>query len=1059
MLRPRLDSWSRLRFLTVLIAVGCVEDLSLETPPIPPGAEGSTLVEAQFDPTHPIPVLTLIPTPTILAQNLDGTLNQDAVRPDDCELPTSAQCLAFVEGWPTSTEITLFFSDEIDLTTLPAGIELYEVTATGLVSVPLDFDNARFVERTPPGPDRTADPSADPNACQTAFGYTDADIAPGYDLFLRPLNDAVPTTPAADFKLSTQYILLVKSDATGGLRDLNANPIQPSGLFFLLNDDTDPVSPTGEITSALLRSQVQEILLAAEFEGRLVEELTPTERETLDALVIEAGQDLYPVFLAVDEVITTSLEAGLVQDRSALILTNTWTTGGPPRPTVAFDPEAGELPFPNDELLTTVDPSTGQRRVNLPAEGTPIPAEWVGGLNKLDGFSLRTPAIGSAPQTGPTMFFTTEAPADLTTLDAAIVMYRLDSTASPVEAITVTATSADGLTITVRPNVPLEPSTSYVVGVTNDLKLADGRDYAVASTFDLLKTPVPLVDDEGVVLPDVVPALQCAPLTQGEDSLANVDQVRTSAQSLEPLRILWQPTFAALEAQQISRTDLLLAWSYTTQSITNDVDDIKARLFNGAFDDVGSRVTSISTIGTSTIANRLTDRVCTELCDDGQLLISGPQCMDSEALTNDPVCQLAIDLLTSELGSAELFQMRAHRVVSGSPFVDGTFSSALVENPAIENVPVWVVRPVMPAPPTGYPVLIFQHGLGQSKDDGFLIANTYAAAGWATVMFDLPLHGDRTSDLSEFRDIPGVGLVEVPCEEPFVDPAGVTCGPNGTCTDRNGLAPCDGMQDSSGFGYLSANFSGVRDNLRQSTIDQLTLLYTLQQVSGPTGAWSDLDARQVGFIGQSLGGITGANLLGYIDNQEIDAAVLNVAGGDWIEFLENSILAAEINAQLDELGLCELDPASGCQLTPEFADVLTLADWALQAADPIQTGRFAVDRLGTDGIMMQVAIPDLVVPNVMSESLAGVYGFSTSGPVGPYQAYDFSRLPEATSGLGCHDFLLEPSCGVCFEEALCATFGAQEQSATFIASGGQTIAPQPFDFIRGDISCSCAGQE
>ncbi|MEO1335090.1 MAG: hypothetical protein AAFV29_05585, partial [Myxococcota bacterium] len=476
----------------------------MQPSPIPPGQEGSDLVEAQFDPTNPIPVLTLIPTPTVLAQNPDGTLNQDAVRPEDCERPTTAQCLAFVEGWPTTTPITLFFSGEIDRATLAEGVLLYEVdSATNMMTqVALDVENAVFVPRAPPGPDLTVDPTRSANDCNTEFGYSDGDITPGFDLIIAPAEDQNPFTPGlVDLKFNTQYVVLVRSDAQGGLRDADNDPVEPSGLFFTLNVDDPPVAQDGTILSALLRSQVQNGVLDAAFGGRLLEDLNEQERAALDAQVQTTGQSIVPLYAVFNGVVQLASANGLISNRNDFIFVNTWNTGGPPRPGPVFDPTTGAVPFPNSELLLTVN-ADGNRRVNIPdIEGSPIPSAALPGVNKLDGFSLRVPSIGPLPETGPIIQFSMQAPVDVTTIADSIVMYPLDDTGAPMDAIAVNArptstTTPD--TLILQPLLPLQPDTTYVIGVTRDLKQASGADFGSASAFELLKTPAPLIA-EGTV--------------------------------------------------------------------------------------------------------------------------------------------------------------------------------------------------------------------------------------------------------------------------------------------------------------------------------------------------------------------------------------------------------------------------------------------------------------------------------------------------------------------------------------------------------------------------------
>lgn len=1060
MLRPSRVLCSRLWVATLIFTAGCLGDLDQDPVPLVPGQEGGP-TEAQFDPTNPIPVLTLIPVPTVLAENPDGTLNTAAVTPDACESPTAAQCLALLDGWPTDFDITLFFSSEIDLDTVSDGIELFALSADGVMTpVSLDGATVTQVARAVPTPDLAAAgvaPGTDEaralqDECNDTYGYEDDEVTPGFDVLITP-------NPALDF--STRYIVLVKSTDEDGLRDVNGDVIQPSGLYFLLNTDEVPVQQDGTITSALLRSQVQGSVLAASFDGRLLEDLTPTERVQLDAAVQQSGLQLRPLYDVFNSITTAALANGVIADRSELVFANLWTTTRP-TPSVVFDPLTGAVPFPNTELLTAPD-GQGGRRVNIPVvEGSPIPAELLPGLNKLDGFSLRNPGVaGVLPETGPIMLFSVEAPVDLATLDGSVVMYRLDAQGQPQASVALTVTSTNGVDIIVQPQQPLDPATSYVVGVTDQMRQENGQPYSENTTFGILKTPFPLVDATGTATTAVVAALQCAPLTAGGDSLATPDVVNATAQSLEGLRQLWQPVFTALETQGIARTNVLLGWTYTTQSLINDVDAVKENLFSGEFDNASPRVTPTGTrfVGTASIAEAVgvVDTLCLAACLQGALpTVPAANCVDGQgnatpAVAADPVCQLTIGLTAGGLGTAELFFMRTHRVQAGNPFFDGTFDFARFDAPADGLAPIWVVTPSTPPPPTGYPVAVFQHGLGGSKEDGFLIANTLAAAGRATVLMDLPWHGDRASDLTTVMDSP-LGPTEVQCVPP-VDPEMVVCDP----VTRMCTGGCDGIQDASGTGFLSANTSGIRDNFRQSSIDQLTLLYTLQQEGTAGGLLPMLDGSQIGYVGQSLGGLTGANLVGYIEDQELDSAVLNVAGGDLINLLLNSVLGPPLFLALNQAGVCDFnvpdDPTSGCQITEDFLAFLALADWTLQAGDPLQLADAATSRFGVDNILMQVSMPDPVIPNVASEALGAAYGFATDNTSGGYQVYDFSMLPQATMGFGCHGFLLAPVCGACFLDTLCMTFGAQQQAATFIATEGEIVGNRVPDSIAG-MSCA-----
>ncbi len=120
--------------------------------------------------------------------------------------------------------------------------------------------------------------------------------------------------------------------------------------------------------------------------------------------------------------------------------------------------------------------------------------------------------------------------------------------------------------------------------------------------------------------------------------------------------------------------------------------------------------------------------------------------------------------------------------------------------------------PALTKPTEGWPVLVFQHGFGQSKNNALLIASALAMAGYASAAIDHPLHGDRIIKIGD---------------ESF---------------------------DSSVFNSL--NLLSTRDNGRQSIADIIAFRLSLNAINDSTGL-VDLDTSEVHFMGQSLGAIFG----------------------------------------------------------------------------------------------------------------------------------------------------------------------------------------------------------
>jgi hypothetical protein len=140
-----------------------------------------------------------------------------------------------------------------------------------------------------------------------------------------------------------------------------------------------------------------------------------------------------------------------------------------------------------------------------------------------------------------------------------------------------------------------------------------------------------------------------------------------------------------------------------------------------------------------------------------------------------------------------------------------------------------------------YPVAIFGHGLSGDRGQAGVLADFSAPSGLAVVSIDAPEHGDHPvrsgdDDLVSVLDFFGVDFVDL------IDPA------------------------------------VLRDNWRQAAWDKLSLVDLLMAGLDVDGDETvDLDAGALAYLGVSLGGIMGPELLALAP--EIGAAVLVVPGG------------------------------------------------------------------------------------------------------------------------------------------------------------------------------------
>ncbi|HSD86672.1 MAG TPA: hypothetical protein VLB44_04130, partial [Kofleriaceae bacterium] len=186
---------------------------------------------------------------------------------------------------------------------------------------------------------------------------------------------------------------------------------------------------------------------------------------------------------------------------------------------------------------------------------------------------------------------------------------------------------------------------------------------------------------------------------------------------------------------------------------------------------------------------------------------------------------------------------------------------------AMDEIPVTVILPRAPMPVDGYPVVIYGHGLGASRDQLFSFAEPLTSQGYAIVGIDMAGHGSR------------------------FDPTDVRANMADQLSAFNGEAAMpDGFGDTTGLvtqfdffeGFLGV--SAVRDSIRQSALDLGRVVQMIGQpdldlsaLAGPGSANPKLDTRRVAYLGESFGTVVGT--LFAATEPSIDLFVLDVPGG------------------------------------------------------------------------------------------------------------------------------------------------------------------------------------
>ena len=692
-------------------------------------------------------------------------------------------------------------------------------------------------------------------------------------------------------------------------------------------------------------------------------------------------------------------------------------------PIVEFDPSNKIIPFPNNLLL---DPTTG--KVNLPeqcGESATSKATREQVLNKLDGFG--TYQVG--------MRVTFNEPVDETSLAGKVVLYKRASvsgatvtpadpfTAMPVPTLlrkgTTTrftldcASSSQIDSLTIVPLVPLDQKSIYTVALLAGVKTADGDDYGASFTWSLIRQaedPVTLADPTcNPGTGTCVIASDRTPLDPGNPVDDDMDGIGDDLESLNGIDLLWKAHstgVAFLETKGHARSDLLLAWDFKTQTVTDPLDPTVA----------GSPASMVLTgplVGISSLTCDFDATTCPRGINRGAQPYS--QCTDPATAAGNTQCYLKIALgvvagasglaiyptgqaVCASLGSpspclavgdvvagglvSRNYQLDLPAVVPapttgpnvGNPNFGGPIPGPWSDpiNPAFQKNTIIQVLAIIPAAAGPHATVVFGHGFTSSKKAVFAIGAQLAGAGFASVTIDLGGHDTRAVRISTDA---AAGCADVGGAAP--DPGGGTDTRTTAC-----YAP-----------FLSANLGTTRDGLRQTVLDLQGLVAGLKGCGATGCAPLAVDTAHIVYAGQSLGGIVGSMVTA--TQSDIKAAALNVPGVGWGDIFENTerndFRCPLVDALIDSGlltgakssttgttaprlqitgGLCTT-PAWTMQ--PGYATFAATARWVLDPADPANFTR----KLAARKFLIQEVVGDTVVPNVATDREAALVGLTS----------------------------------------------------------------------------------
>ncbi|RYZ45843.1 MAG: hypothetical protein EOO72_03305, partial [Myxococcaceae bacterium] len=638
------------------------------------------------------------------------------------------------------------------------------------------------------------------------------------------------------------------------------------------------------------------------------------------------------------------------------------------------------VPFPNN-LIRKPDGSG----LEFPVPPTPgLQQDLFTGLNTLDGFSTTGAIVAENGDTtgvldGTMYRVAADGPApklDSKSLAAGVKFFKVtnqDKGTQPDWTTCLvnnsgdcgTSVSADDGVVAmpqqlqIIPKAPLDGATEYGAVLTTDLKDEKGRNVAPSTAFALLRLANPVYDE----------VAKKSLISSVPDGLAGL---------LEPRRKLLKPYFDKVAAPVkdgglgIPRSQIALGWNFTTQSTTSVLQQLYT-LPGGVY----------GTPAAPSYVFPITAQV-----------------KGSMAGANPP-------FPSDNIG--EIYE-----VMATTPWLlTGPAGTLNPGAPRTTRYPFMLFLPKEAAPATGYPVVVFGHGLTSNRTSAVSVANTLTGAGYAVVAMDAVYHGERTSCVGAAAVLPTPNPAgdSAACANPATqrcdnDPMSLSYGrcvartvdtrascdatvlPPGVPGDvycANLVSPSQGrcMADnkceggdflrSGGVPVINAwnflnlgNLFSTRDNFRHHVVDfaQLTRVLNSEELAA-----LNLDAAQVDYVGQSLGGIMGT--MSTAVSTRVRRSVLNGAGGNLVGVL---LTAESFKPQRDAF-LGQLSQAGIKPGMPAFDTFISLANTILDPADArnyaylLENNPAAGEAPAVHRAFIQYIANDTVIPNANTLAL------------------------------------------------------------------------------------------
>jgi hypothetical protein len=625
----------------------------------------------------------------------------------------------------------------------------------------------------------------------------------------------------------------------------------------------------------------------------------------------------------------------------------------PPQPgaaTALFNPATGQLPYPTD--LYFAGSTDGTLNIQPPNALMPNQAS----VNALDGYSTTavirenfSSALNPATFTPATVIVVPVVTSNTTKATIGVLGAPLtlgtDFTAAPANDAGVGPTILE-----ITPLHPLMPSTcisggqflgancktgtGYLVFLTNGIKDAAGNAAAPDTAYATIKAAL------------AASGPTCHAIT--DPTLNGICQLTGAHLAIAAALAQQIPALAG----SLNPANIVLSFSFTTQSTTDTLELLSA-------------VTKPTTIKVNPTPIT-TAQVNPALPGHANIYVG--------VLAIPYYLSKAAPLTTPWAAPPFPLDMTSTKVTRYNPLPVATQNLLI---PVLITVPNAKSAGGGTPPASGWPVLIFQHGLTRDREDMFGVADSFADAGFVVAAIDIPLHG-ITNQMDPFYataanplytglGLPAAGSIERTFDLALVNPPAID--PSGT------------------YAINLQNPLVERDGGREAAIDLVTFARTLPSLN--LGAAGTIDATGIHYLGHSLGAILGINFLAIATSADVSTGTLANPGGVLTNILTTSpSFAPTVNAGLAAKGILP-----GTTIYNQFfRDHQTVID----ADDPVNyvalaTAQHPIHLLQVVGMTpppggcspaAPLGCPDQVVPNSATQALITASAYGPAGAAG-----------------------------------------------------------------------------